>query len=565
MAYLDDPYEAIARLAGDPDHETWWERHFEHTDEPAAYIRQIFEFGRGLRNLRDLQEGDENLIREAYMRRCIREVLGKHQPDRVLVVCGAFHAAALVADLPVMSDKEVKALPSTASSLTWMPYSYYRLSSQSGYGAGNHAPAYFQQLYRTRHAGQAEQLACRFLAELCHCMRRAGQVRSAAEVIEAVRLARGLAALNHSSAPCLRDLRDAAITCLGRGEVEVIRPFLAEVEIGHAIGRLPKGISRTALQDDFYLLFESLRLEKYQTDKVQELELDLRENRFVKTEASAFLDRNRSTFLHRLRVLGLPFGELLGRDQKGTAKEKWRLRWTPECEIELVESALKGDTVEMSAAVRLSERLAECDRIDQAADIVKEAADCELADALEDARRRLQAMAVEDSGFVPLAKATGSLAEVIRYGSVRRVDPNPLRPLLAQLFLRATLQIRQACLCDRACAKEVQPAILAVDGVAREQASDVDVERWNRELDGVAAADSLNPYLSGFAAALVLWHGRMNEDELAAEVGRRLSPGIDAELGAGWFEGLIQYNREYLLSSCPALWRQLDLVYWQPG
>src|SRR5262245_27715716 len=29
-AYLDDPWEAIAKLAGDPDHETWWERHFEH-------------------------------------------------------------------------------------------------------------------------------------------------------------------------------------------------------------------------------------------------------------------------------------------------------------------------------------------------------------------------------------------------------------------------------------------------------------------------------------------------------------------------------------------------------
>src|SRR5262249_3157830 len=50
LAYLDDPYEAIAKLSGDPDHETWWERHFEHAVEPAAYCRQIFEFGRGLRD-----------------------------------------------------------------------------------------------------------------------------------------------------------------------------------------------------------------------------------------------------------------------------------------------------------------------------------------------------------------------------------------------------------------------------------------------------------------------------------------------------------------------------------
>src|SRR5205807_716618 len=156
------------------------------------------------------------------------------------------------------------------------------------------------------------------------------------------------AALAGASAPCLRDLRDAAVTCLGRGEVEAVRPHLAEVEVGHHIGRLPKGISRTAIQEDFYLLLESLKLEKYQTEKPQELELDLRENRFVKTEDAAFRDPHRSTFLHRLRALGVGFGELLPREQVGTAKEKWKLHWTPECEIQLVESALKGDTVEMA-------------------------------------------------------------------------------------------------------------------------------------------------------------------------------------------------------------------------
>ena len=77
VAYLDDPWDTIAQLSGDPDHETWWERHFEHTAEPAAYVRQSLEFGCGLRGLRRLDENDENLVREAYMRRCIREVLAK--------------------------------------------------------------------------------------------------------------------------------------------------------------------------------------------------------------------------------------------------------------------------------------------------------------------------------------------------------------------------------------------------------------------------------------------------------------------------------------------------------
>lgn len=558
-AYLDDPYEAIARLAGDPDHETWWERHFEHTDDPEAYTRQIFEFGRGLRWLRNLPDGDENLVREAFMRRCIRGVLADgHKPEKVLVVCGAFHASALTDDLPALTDAQFQALPAVPASLTLMPYSYYRLSAQSGYGAGNQAPSYYQRLYEERRAGQSERLAPRFLTELCHQMRQAGQTRSAAEVIEAVRLAHGLAALAGASAPCLRDLRDAAVTCLGRGEVEAIRPHLAEVEVGHAVGRLPKGISRTSIQDDFYLYLESLKLARHQTDKEQELRLDLRENRFVKSESAAFLDRNRSTFLHRLRVLEVAFAELLPeRDQRGTSEEGWKLRWTPECEIQLVELALKGDTVESAAGLALSERLAQSERIDQVAEILNQAARCRLADALEDARRRLQALAVEDTGFVPLAQAASCLVETIRYGTVWKVDAKPLRPLLAQLFLRAALQVHQACLCDRNAAKEVSAALQKLDLVARNQPDDVDAGRWYRELDGIAAADVLNPYLSGLACALVLERGRLGEEELAREVSRRLSPGTDAELGAGWFEGLVRHNRMALFSR-QTLWRHLD-------
>jgi hypothetical protein len=559
-AYLDDPYEAIAQLTGEADHETWWERHFEHTALPAAYVRQIFEFGRGLRELRELPDNDENLIREAYMRRCIREVLAKkHDPARVLVVCGAFHAAALTENLPPMDDRALKKLPRAETSITLMPYSYYRLSSQSGYGAGNHAPAYFQRLYEERCKGSGLRLASRYLTEVCHAMRRGGQVRSAAEVIEAVRLAQSLAALNDSCAPTLRDLRDAVVTCLGRGEYALVQPYLAEVEVGHTIGRLPKGVSRTALQDDFYLQLEALRLEKYQVDKEQEpLELDVRENRFVKGEEAAFRDRNRSIFLHRLDALRLEFAKRQDvKGQYGTAREQWKLRWTPDCEIQLVEAALRGDTVEVSATVALSERLSDCQRVDQAAAVVKDAIRCQLNDALAEAQKRLQAVGVEDTGFAPLARAVDDLAESISYKDVRQFDPAPLRPLLGQLFLRATLLLKHACTCDRNGAKEVEGPMLVLNRVAGEHPGDVDAPRWHREIGEVAESDTLNPYLSGLACSILLEQGRLPEEELAREVSRRLSPGIEAERGAGWFEGLVKGNRQALFSRM-ALWRQLD-------
>ena len=48
----------------------------------------------------------------------------------------------------------------------------------------------------------------------------------------------------------------------------------------------------------------------------------------------------------------------------------------------------------------------------------------------------------------------------------------------------------------------------------------------------------------------------MANEDLAREVSRRLSPGVPADLGAGWFEGLAKRNRDALLARQP-LWEEL--------
>ena len=49
----------------------------------------------------------------------------------------------------------------------------------------------------------------------------------------------------------------------------------------------------------------------------------------------------------------------------------------------------------------------------------------------------------------------------------------------------------------------------------------------------------------------------MDTRQLQTEVGRRLSPGMPADLGAGWFEGLAMKNR-YALIARLSLWESLD-------
>ena len=155
-----------------------------------------------------------------------------------------------------------------------------------------------------------------------------------------------------------------------------------------------------------------------------------------------------------------------------------------------------------------------------------------------------------------LADTAVRLSLTVRYGDLRRFDPAPVVPLLQRLFLRACLTLEDACRCD---AKAAPAVTAAMDQLNRLQLDHdcLDGERWLELLRRVSDRDDLNTLCSGFAMAALLERGEADEALLAREISRRLSPGVPAELGAGWFEGLASKNR-YALIARLSLWRHLD-------
>ncbi len=554
-------YERWAKLAGAPSHEAYWERFFEHNLNPETYWQAAQEFGKSLRELSQdsPHELALNLVREAYMRREIAKVLAAgHQPERIVVVTGAYHSSALRADLPVMTDQELAKLPRVKTKLTLMPYSYYRLSSRSGYGAGNHAPAYYELMWECLQRGELARLPILYLSKLAAYLRQQENIRSAAEVIEGVRLANTLAALHDGAAPTLDELRDAAQVCLGRGEYSVIAEAVAATEIGTAIGTLPQGVSRTSIQDDFYYHLKDLKLEKYQTTVAMDLQLDLRENRRVKSEAAAFLDLRRSFFLHQLSVLGISFQRFQPtRQENASWAEAWVLQWTPEAEIELVESVLKGETVRLAVAYTFKEHLENSPALNTASLVIKAASECGMPEVLELATQILRSSFVETGGFEELAEAAYNLAMVISFGSLRQIDHSNLIPPLQEIFVKAALLLIDASNCDQQAAERILTGINLLNEVALKHHQLLDEELWLKKVQELAARDDRNPRLSGAACAILVERGLIDSQRLSEEVARRLSPGIPADLGAGWFEGLAMRNRYALLARL-SLWEQVD-------
>lgn len=553
-------YDRIAEQGGESSYDTYWERNFEHNAVYGSYHGATFELGKALRELEEdaPRWQAENLVREAYMRHRIEQTLAAgYKPEKVVAIVGAYHAPVLNGSFPAMTEDERKRLPTRESKLTLMPYSYFKLSSQSGYGAGNRAPAYFELLWQSLHRGDLADLSRRYLSQIAQHLRASGTHRSTAEVIDGVRLAETLSALKQGLAPTLADLHDSAVTLLGQGSLTAVKDAFAKVDIGTEIGHLPKGIAQTSIQSDFAFELARLKLEKYKTTVAQELSLDLRENRRAKSEEAAFLDLARSSFFHRLRVLEIAFAKSLRTKQQSTTwAEIWQLQWSPESEIALVEAVLLGETVELATAYKFKSSLEQCSSIAAAARMVHDACQCGLMDSMELARKRLQELAIESRDFLEIAGAAWELSLVVRYGDVRKFDATSLMPLLEELFVQGSLALFAATTCDAKAAVAMIVAIDEMNKVGLEFHASVEEPLWIEQLRRLADADDRNPLLSGYACAILLERGLIASEDLAPEVSRRLSPGVPADLGAGWFEGLAQRNR-YALLARQTLWEQL--------
>lgn len=544
----------------DVDMEGFWERNLEQSENMDAYRAGSALFGESLR--KDTKSDDKSfardIIRESFMKRKINEYIEKgFDSEKIVAITGAFHTSAIENLECAMSDKEYKGLERRESNITLMPYSYYRLSKRTGYGAGNAAPAYYELLWQGFLSGDITLHERKYLSSLAKYMREHGGIVSSAQVIEATRLARELAVIRGGSVPTLEDLKDASITCMGGGSFGEMAMGFAETDIGKKIGSVPQDAMQTSIQSDFTTKLKQLKLEKYKELVATPLQLDLRENLRVKSEESAFLDLNRSFFLYRLVVLGIDFAKIKKSNQdNATWAENWILQWTPEAEIQIVESVLKGDTIVDAVAFVLGEKLSEATKISEIAEVIEDAFNCGLPKIVEGAGRSLDVMANGAISMNDIADTVSKLSNMISFGDIRKLDREPLVPIVKRLCIRASLMLVGESACDDIAAATLADDIQKIHSVFMMQ-DFLDESFWFDKLIELSNRDDLNTKISGLATAILLDAGKIDELTLRIEVSRRLSMGMPAELGANWFAGLSMRNH-YALIGRLTLWESLS-------
>ncbi len=547
-----DPLGCLGKAAGYSDGERWWENLVEQRQDSADLFAAILEAMTALRQEAPPESDPTEVQREAYMRNTIRAAQ-KEGFQRIAVVCGAWHTPALAQMPPVKEDNAVlKGLPKTKVEATWVPWTYGRLSFKSGYGAGVESPGWYHHLWtvdspQSSLAKGGSEVAIRWMAKIAQLLREEDLDASSAHLIEAVRLAQSLAALRDRPLPGLPELNEATQAVLCFGSDLPMRLIHDKLIVGDRLGEVPDETPMVPLQQDLLRLQKRLRMPAEATEKIYELDLR-KEN-----------DLERSHLLHRLRLLGIPWGEPQQASGRGTFKENWRVQWQPEFAVKLIEAGIWGNTI-LDAATAYA-----CDTADKAPDLpaltqlINQVLLADLPDAIAYLMTRLQAEAAVNSDVAQLMEALPPLAHVLRYGDVRKTDTSIVARVVDGLVARICIGLPGACssLNDEAAAQMYERLNQVNSAISLLRKED-HVASWRQVLTQLAEKEGdLHNLLAGRSCRLLLDAGIFDAQEAARRMRLALSIVTEPHRSAAWVEGFLKGSGLLVLHD-DKLWQVLD-------
>lgn len=571
-----DPLAELAAAAGYDDAERWWDAVVESAADSTAFeaiteamgaIRDAAAAGTlGARtdyNGEPTEDGahesgsvaveseiaprvpvaidEHTLRREAYMRQTMRKAL-KDGARRLAVVCGAWHAPALVGKLgPAAADMRLlKGLPKVKATVTWVPWTHSRLASASGYGAGITSPGWYHHLFT-----QTEQPIARWLTKVAGVLRAHDLPVSSAHIIESVRLAETLTVLRDRPLAGLSEVTEAVRSVMCAGDETMVRLIAAELVVGEALGAVPEGTPTVPLDADLRAKIRTLRMKQEAVSRT--LDLDLRKEREV----------DRSRLLHRLRLLGIGWGTPTTGEVRstGTFRETWTLEWRPEFAVSIIEASRWGTTIRTAAESKILD-LANRDG-STVADLTAALETALLADlggATDGLISRLESVAALDHDVSHLLAALPGLVRTLRYGDVRGTDTKALIHVADGLLVRICAGLPGAVTgLDADAAEQLRSLLDAAHTAIHTRDDGWATKEWLAALHRLADRDDVHGALVGRAVRLLCDAGIIDETESARRLSAALSIGNTAAAKAAWIDGflggrglLLVHDRELL-------------------
>ncbi len=551
-----DPMAQLAQLAGYADSERWWEVSFESSDNESEIFTAILNMTAALRE--GTVESPRTLLREAYMRQAIRKAVKDGFQD-IAVICGAWHLPALHDWEKIKATRDaglLKGIKKIKTSATWIPWSYDRLTFQSGYPSGVISPAWYELLFYHR-----QEAATRWMIQVAKMFREEDLDASSAHVIDAIRLSETLAKLRRLAIPGIAELKEAAVAAICEGSTEKLELIERKLITGNKVGSVPDRIPAVPLQRDIEQAVKSARLTKYWENTDEEWlgataanpqgGIDLREES----------GRLKSHLLHRLNLLGIPWGKLveLNRHQSaGGFKEFWKMKWAPEFSIYIIEKGAWGNTVEEACVNFLTQKATEVSALPELTQLLRDTLNAELPNAFDLLLRRLENIAALATDVYHLMDALPPLAQIVRYGNTRGTEVGAVEQLVQHLIPRICIGLPAAATqLNEEASEEALDKLMATHRALSLLDDGNFFEQWFQTLKAIADNPRINGRLSGACTRILLDKKILNEAEATTRMRFALSSATAPLAAAQWLEGFLLGSGLVLLHN-NLLWNLLD-------
>lgn len=538
-----DPLQFAARAAGFSDGEIWWENLIESRQNSTEIFAGVMELMTALRCESEKEQAEIELDaaakaedlrerrREAFMRQEIRRAM-KDGCKNIAVVCGAWHAPKLADLQDEKNDKELlENLPKTKLEATWIPYTFSRLTFAGGYGAGVQSPEFYRQLWEN-----PRNITAFWLSRVAQLLRAEGLDASSASVIESVRLAESLATMRGLSAVGLNELFDAVRAVFCFGEDAQLRLIEEKLIVGERMGEVPETTPIVPLQRDLKAICKRLR---FAPEPVQKsIELDLRKPN----------DLEKSHLLHRLRIFGVDWGTPERAYGKGTFKENWRVQWQPEYEIKIIEASLFGNTIPEAATGFVREKALQSVELSELTALVRDVLLADLPAAIEILMARLQEVSALTSDVPQMMDAFVPLADVLRYGSVRKTETASVEKITDGLFARICINLPNSCaaLNDEAAEKMFERMLAVNNSVGILQKGNYTAQ-WQTVLKKLASQKDLHGLIAGRSVKILFDANELSPQEIGREMNLAVSTAVAPDKAVAWIEGFLRGSGLVLL------------------
>jgi len=534
-----NPVRYLAEIAGFSDEEQWWEQHFELSQEDPLLLFETVKNAMGaLREELPQTNKINDLQREVFMRKALHQAQNE-MFETIVFVCGAWHAPMLEKTFKQKDEKElIKNLPKVKVDSTWIPWTNDRLMFESGYGAGIESPGWYAHQWK-----RPDDDGTYWLTKTARIFRKEKIDISSAHVIEAVRLAHALCDMRNLNKASLYEMQEATQTVMLMGDALPMKLLKKDLYVGNEMGEIPEDAPKSPLQLDFEKQLKSLRLKV--TEGEQVITLDLRKP----------LDLQKSIFLNRLNLLEINWGNIVGVSSKGTFKEQWSLYWQPQMMIELIAKSSLGNTIEQACVLHIKNTVDRNTDLQDLSQLLQLTIASEIHPAVDTLIAKMDEVSAGSADVESLCRSLFPLAEVLKYGNIRKTNQEQIELIFNAIFYRSTLNLSINCMnIDYDGASEMMKLILEFNKMLLMLDHPIYLNDWRNELKSICENEYIHPFILGSCFKLAYEAEIVDKHETAQAFALALSVGNDVEYSVYWLEGFLKDAAVILL---------LDETIWQ--